>query len=206
MYPMAGSELDSAELPVVSLDERRLLVRHRRGDPEAFAELVARFRAPIYGYLVRCGVDAASRDDLFQETFARVHGAAATYQADRPLKPWLLTITANLVRTHFRRQRVQALVFPGQVAPEPPDHSPDAFDAVDAAETAQWLEEAICCLPLAQREVLILSCVEQLPHDEIAQVLDLPVGTVKTHLHRGRRALAEGLARRRASQVREVSR
>jgi len=79
-------------------DERRLLLLHRDGDPGAFVRLVAKYRRPVFSYLVRCGVPVADRDDLFQEVFLRVHAAAAQYQDHRPLHPWLFTVVANAVR------------------------------------------------------------------------------------------------------------
>ena len=92
-------------------DERELLLRHRDGDPSAFPRLVARYRAPVYSYLVRCGVRESDRDDVFQDIFIKVHRAAAQFQSERPLHPWLFTIVANTVRTHHRKQRVKELVF-----------------------------------------------------------------------------------------------
>ena len=78
----------SPELPAAEESfERQLLVRHRDGDPDAFEELVQRFRAPVFSYLVRCGVEPASRDDLFQEIFIKIHNASARYRAEQPLPP-----------------------------------------------------------------------------------------------------------------------
>jgi RNA polymerase sigma factor (sigma-70 family) len=195
-----SSDEQGSAAGVVALEERRLLPRHRRGDPRAFAELVARYRAPVYGYLVRCGVPPGVRDDLFQETFAKVHAAAATYQPDRPLKPWLFTIVANLVRTHYRTRRVDALVFGEPAATAPSTTHAD----LEAKETGAWLEAAIAALPLAQREVVVLACIEHLEMKEIAVALDLPVGTVKTHLRRARLGLGRALAARKVRIAREA--
>jgi RNA polymerase sigma-70 factor (ECF subfamily) len=180
--------------------ERRLLPRHRRGDPRAFGELVQRYRAPVYGYLVRCGVEPSARDDVFQEIFARVHAAAATYQPDRPLKPWLFTIVANTVRSHYRKQRVQRLVF----AETEGAAASTTHAQLEARETGAWLEDAISALSFAEREVIVLACIEQLQMKEIAVALDLPVSTVKTHLRRARLALGRSLAARKARIAREA--
>ena len=82
----------------VPLDETSLLPRHRQGDQYAFPELLECYRSPVYGYLVRCGIGASARDDLFQEIFAKIHRAAASYQSDRPLKPWLDQATVKRAR------------------------------------------------------------------------------------------------------------
>ena len=171
-----------------------LLLRHRRGDVEAFARLVALYRKPVYSYLIRCGVSQADRDDLFQDVFLKIHSASGRYEEGRPLHPWLFTIVANTVRTYHRKNRVRERVFGDPPAAEPAGDSPDGQRRVMARETAAWLERQIARLPLAQREVLLLTCVEKLPQREVAAMLGLPVNTVKTHLRRARLALARRFA------------
>ena len=185
-------------------DERELLLRHRDGDPSAFPRLVARYRAPVYSYLVRCGVRESDRDDVFQDIFIKVHRAAAQFQSERLLHPWLFTIVANTVRTHHRKQRVKELVFM-EPRREVQDPAPDGERVAVARQTATWLEEEIRRLPFMQREVLVLACIENLAHKEIAAALELPINTVKTHLRRARLALVRKLARRNASMQREFS-
>lgn len=185
---------------IVSLEERQLLIRHRNGDPDAFAALLARYRGPVYGYLVRFGVEPASRDDLFQEVFLKVHRAAGSYRADRPLHPWIFTIVANTVRSHYRRQRVRALVFPDEPRPEPPCERPDSREELEARETATRVARALRRLPPAQREALLLHCIEDLPQREVSRILGVPINTVKTHVRRGRAALARALARAQRGQ------
>ena len=201
------SMTDSAEKPFVVVDgdgvtpESELLPRHLSGDDAAFAELVQRYRAPVFSYLVRCGVAPDDRDDLFQEIFIRIHRAAASYDPARPLHPWLFTIVANTVRNHLRRQRVRALVGSAEEAGEPVAAHPAADRVAAGRQTMAWLERQIRKLPAARREVLILVCVEHLPLKQVAGVLGLPLGTVKTHLRRARLTLAEELARRNAPEV-----
>ena len=200
---MTEINVDRVEKPaeLVVLDERQLLPRHRRGDPEAFRELISAYRAPVYGYLVRCSVPLDVRDDIFQDIFFKVHVAATTYQPDRPLKPWIFTIVANTVRSFFRKRRVEALVYPEKV----PSHvNSDSLERTQARETAAWLVQVISRLPLVQREVVTLSCIERCSIKEVANILDLPLGTAKTHLHRARLALTRALARRETKMRREV--
>lgn len=188
------------------LDEGTLLVRHCSGDAAAFAEFITRYRRVVYSYLVRCGVENGVRDDLFQEIFAKVHAAAASYQPDRALRPWVLAIAANTVRSHYRKERVRDLV-PVEPLPAARDTvAPDSEQLIEARETAAWVEQVIAGLPFSQREVVVLCCVEQLPQADVAAALGMPVNTVKTHLRRARLALAQALARRRAALRREVSR
>lgn len=204
---------------VIAFEERHLLARHRRGDHAAFAELVDRYRAPVYGYLVRSGVAPADRDDQFQDIFLKVHRGAASFHPERPLHPWIFTIVANTVRNYLRGRRVRQRVFaepPARAgdpfrdqetaATEPIDPGADAERATGARETVDWLELRISALPAEQREVLLLSSIEELPLAEIARMLDIPLNTVKSRLRRARLALAKALAEhRRSPSGKEVS-
>lgn len=182
-------------------DVRAPLLRHREGDPEAFAALVADYRRPVYSYLIRCGVAEGDRDDLFQSIFLKIHRASAQYRAELPAHPWIFTIVANEVRSHMRRRRVRELVFGASPANEPADPAPDGERAVQARETVAWLEEEIRRIPLPEREVLILASLEGRPLEEVARVLGLPLNTVKTQLRRTRLMLSEKLARRQAAPL-----
>ncbi len=202
--PQAGTDGAGSALRR-KVDERRLLLRHREGDAEAFAELVAEYRAPIYSYLARCGVAPADRDDLFQEVFIKIHRAAGSYDPERPLHPWIFTVVSNTVRTHVRKRRVRRLVFggAGSETADPVDPAPDGERRTAAREAAALVQREIGRLRLVQREVVLLACVEKLPLKEIAAVLEIPVNTVKTHLRRARLTLAAALDREQGR--REVS-
>jgi len=180
-------------------EERQLLARHCAGDPDAFVELVACYRAPIYGYLVRRGVEPHVRDDLFQEIFLRIHRAAASYRVDAPLHPWVFTIVANTVRSHYRKLRVRRLVFAeaGQTRREPASAEPDGYEFVEARETAARIEAGLARLPETQREVVLLCFVEKFSPAEVSQILGVPAGTVRTRLARGRAGLASLIAKTR---------
>ena len=191
------------ERRVGSGESGELLRRHREGDREAFAALVADYRRPVYAYLVRCGIAEAERDDVFQTVFMKIHRSAEQYRAGEPAHPWIFTIVANEVRSHLRRRRVRGLLFGPPAAHDPPDPAPGSERAVEARETAEWLEAEIRRLPLAQREVLILAAVEGLPLLEVSRALGRPVNTVKTHLRRARLALSRKLAERHTARPAE---
>lgn len=178
---------------VVNLDERNWLPRHCRGDRAAFGELLRAYQAPVYGYLVRCGVPPASRDDVFQEIFVKIHLAAARYQPSRPLRPWLFTIVANSARNHLRDEGRHRATGPVHASAEPrTDHGPETLAEIQ--ETVTWLEQALPALPVAQREVLVLGSIGGLGLKDIATVLDMPLNTVKTLMRRARMGLAKSLA------------
>lgn len=182
---------------VVSLDTRSLLVRHVKGDSNAFGELIEKFRRRVYSYLVRCAIPEASRDDLFQEIFIKVHHAAPTYQPDRPLEPWLFTVVANTVRSYYRKQAVQSRLAEAAGRNSLTQQTTTTSEEIaEARETAQWLEQQISLLPQNQREVVALCCFNTLSQKEVSTILNFPVNTVKTHLHRARATLAKALAKR----------
>ena len=184
------------EIEVVPELAERLLVAHREGDGEAFTKLVQRYRRPVFGYLVHCGVPEHDRDDLFQEIFIKIHQRAHQYDAQRPLHPWLFTVVANTVRTYLRKQRLRSFFVWEPPSAEVRDPSPDSESVASAKETAAWLQRAIQALPMPQREVLVLATIENLPLNDIASILDMPVNTVKTHVRRARLRLVESYERR----------
>lgn len=188
----AAEATPSAGLNVLDLEERSWLARHCRGDQAAFPALMEAYRRPVYSYLVRGGVAEADRDDLFQSIFLKIHKGAAGYEPARPLAPWIFTIVANTLRNHFRDRPVDGanLETPLDLA----DPTPGPERVTEARQAVARLEVAIAALPLAQREVLLLTAVAELKQQEVADALGLPLGTVKTQLRRARLALAKTLA------------
>ncbi len=209
----APEQAKSRDAALVDLDERRWLARHCRGDQDAFPALLNAYRRPVYSYLVRNGVAAADRDDLFQTIFLKIHAAAPSYDAARPLAPWLFTIVANTVRNHLREGRLRERYLDDERAGGPAmplvanrqnqaaevvDPQPGPEQIAETRETVAWLEQALLKLAPAQREALLLTTIGGLRQQDVAQVLGQPVNTVKTHLRRARLALAAALAERDA--------
>jgi len=180
-----------ASAPVVDLEERGWLPRHCRGDEAAFPALMQAYRRPVYSYLLRCGVAAADRDDVFQSIFLKIHAGAATYDPARPLAPWIFTIVANSLRNHFRSNAAPAAELdPDDLA----DPQPGPEQIARAREDIARLEAALKSLPLAQREVLVMVAILGRPQREVAEALGLPLNTVKTQLRRARLALVKAMA------------
>ncbi|MGI9324834.1 MAG: RNA polymerase sigma factor [Pseudomonadales bacterium] len=181
-------------LQVVDMEELQWLPRHARGDADAFAELMAAYRAPVWNYLARCGVAVQLRDDLFQDIFLKIHQSANSYRAGLPLRPWIFTIAANTLRNHVRDRHRSRQIFAPDELPEQTDPQPRIEDSAALGETKAWLEQAMMRLPFSQREVLVLVAVESLPLKEVAAVVNVSENTVKTRLRRARLKLAEMLA------------
>jgi RNA polymerase sigma-70 factor (ECF subfamily) len=202
---IAEARPGTAQQGVVDLAERSWLPRHARGEAGAFDELLRTYRTLVLTLLVRYGIEAQHRDDLFQDIFLKVHQAAGSYRPSEPLRPWLVSIVLNTVR-NFRRDRGRrqhfmtrlqtgAVETPATVVPlDPAPHAPGLDEQLEQQTTLAFLERRIAGLPERQREVLVLSTVKGLRLQEIASLLRLPENTVKTHLRRARLALAEDLA------------
>jgi RNA polymerase sigma-70 factor (ECF subfamily) len=194
--PLERIEILMSQLP--EEDGRALLLRHREGDSEAFGYLVQKYRRQVYSYLLRCGVPASNRDDMFQEIFLKVHSNSLSYNAERKLEPWLFTIVANTTRSYFRsaiRQEPR-----NQELFDTPSNSSSAQETSEALETQRWLEQQIAQLPLEQREALVLCCFDDLKQTEAAEALDIPLNTLKTRLRRAKATLAAALEMRASAQ------
>jgi RNA polymerase sigma-70 factor (ECF subfamily) len=184
--------------PSAAPDEGRdLIERHLSGESDAFGRLLTRYRAPVYGFFKRSGAPPEVADDLFQETFLRVHLHAASYSGARPFRVWLFTIAHNLLRSHWRKVAVRRVMVgwwagpPGNERPrEVPDPSAGPEEQATTSSAMRWLEEALARLPERHRQALVLTQIEGLSQAEAAEVLRAPVATIKTWVHRGRAALA----------------
>jgi RNA polymerase sigma factor (sigma-70 family) len=157
-------------------------------EPEAFAVLFDRHASAVHRYLGRRVGELA--DDLLSETFLIGFRRRADYRAERvEVRPWLIGIATNLVHGHVRseQRRYRALA---RAAAEPADHGADpgeGTDRLDAQAMRGPLAAALAGLKGRDRDVLLLFAWGQLSYDEIAAVLDVPVGTVRSRLNRARR-------------------
>ncbi|MEM9067934.1 MAG: sigma-70 family RNA polymerase sigma factor [Myxococcota bacterium] len=205
--PPAGDSSPAVVIPLPKSDDpdRALLERHRGGDRDAFAKLMKKFSGSVYGYLTRAGVPAAERDDLFQDVFCKVHVGARRKMPDGPVFPWVLRIAVNAVRDHHRRTKVRSVVKLDGEADERQSPSLSADRALEAKETARFMELQVQKLPLPQREALLLASVAGLGTKGAASVLGEPLETIKTRLRRARRSLAEAMRRREQTMLREES-
>ena len=171
--------------------DAELAVRAGAGDERAFAMLVRRYERPVFALCCRYagptdGADAA------QETFIRAFTRMGQYDRARPLLPWLLTIARRLCIDQQRARRHEA----GDAAEEGPADRANApvEPHVSAREELALLARAFGGLPEGPREALALFHFHDLSYKEIAEQLEIPMGTVMTWIHRGRDALRQALA------------
>jgi len=172
--------------------DEELLAEHLAGEAGAFDLLVSRFAEDLYSFFVRLLGNTTAADDLVQETFLQVHLSAATFDPARSFKPWLYTIAANKARDFIRARRrrpMQSLdAVPGDednpspAAMLPADDSSEAAD-LDTREQAELVRAVVARMPEHLQLILVLGYYQKLPYAEIAEILDIPVGTVKSRLH-----------------------
>jgi RNA polymerase sigma-70 factor (ECF subfamily) len=174
--------------------DEQLLSDYRKGDRSAFAALVARYQRELYHFLVRFLGNRSSAEDVFQETFLQVHQSAEQFDLQRRFRPWLFTIAANkardLIRSQARRPTnpLQASINSSDdESGEFIDLMRSAVDLPDAplekAELQQLVQSTVQTMPEHLREILLLSYFHQFPYKQISDILDIPLGTVKSRLH-----------------------
>ena len=178
-----------------------LLRHYTEGDEHAFAALMRRYRRELFNFLARFTGDHALADDVFQETFLQLHLSAASFDPARRLKPWLFTIAANKARDAMRsRRRRQAAPLDAAIQGDQdestyaslmPADIPLPEEALSNFETRQSVQKIVDELPDNLRSVLLLSYFHELPYKDIADILSVPLGTVKSRLHAAVKQFAE---------------
>lgn len=175
----------------MSLDSE--LTRLRDGDVQAVGPLMERYQHRLYRYLLRLVWQQGTAEDLFQQTWVRVMERIGSYDPSRNFESWLFTVARNLAMDHLRRHQPESLDEPlpsGDSRAELiPGSGPGALEQLLAQERAGFLLQSMAELPPIFREVLTLRFEEEMKNEEIAVVLNVPLGTVKTRLHRAMKHL-----------------
>ncbi|MGN6811638.1 MAG: sigma-70 family RNA polymerase sigma factor [Thermomicrobiales bacterium] len=174
-------------------DERVLIARARDGDQDAFREVVERYQAAVYNLAYRMLGNADEAEDAAQEIFVRVYRQLARYDPERKFSTWILAIATNYCIDQLRRRRMQLVPLESIIPWARARESGPEGDAIDR-EARDELQELIRQLPEKYRAPLVLRYWQDLSCAEIAEVLQVPEGTVKTQIHRARKALGKLLA------------
>ncbi len=184
--------------------DKSLIDAHRQGDKMAFEELVRRYGDSVLGYLTRMSGNREQAEDLFQETFKRVHEKADTFRGTG-FKSWLFTIATRVAIDGLRKRRRLSVVSLNQKldcandgdeqsgAAAVADNSYEPSQEAIKSEQIQQVRQAIELLPARQRATLVLAYYQQLSYPEVAEVLGCSIGTVKTQMYRALRTLAQRL-------------
>jgi RNA polymerase sigma-70 factor (ECF subfamily) len=184
------------------MNDVELLKRYVAGDEGAFQELISQYKDSLYAFLRRFLNDRDLVDDVFQETFMQLYVSRDTFDQSKPLRPWLFTIAANKAKDALRRsQRVDATNLGSMFDSE--EYSIDdvlntldhddrlPYDDLIREETAAAVKRVVVRMPVRLREILILAYFHKFPYAEIAGILGIPVGTVKSRLHTAVNRFAE---------------
>ena len=175
-------------------DEELLLVYRTTGDSEVFSELVHRYERELYSYLRRYLGDAEMAEDAFQGAFLQVHLKCQQYEPGRAFRPWLYTIATNQAIDAQRRSRRHRMVSLDRTGPRDGEDvgklldlltskEPTPSSQLRTAERSSWLHTTVDQLPQALRDVIQLVYFQEMKYREAAEVLDIPVGTVKSRMH-----------------------
>jgi RNA polymerase sigma-70 factor (ECF subfamily) len=182
-------------------DDASLVRRCLRDDPDAFRYLVERYQGEVYGLTLRILGRPEDAEDLTQETFLRAFRALGRYDPTRPFGAWLHTIASRLCIDHHRRNRAKLVSLSqteeGTSGEERTIELTDPADRPDEeaekSELARRLDALVQQLPPDSRTAILLRHQQDLPYEEIARVLGVPIGTVKARIHRARIMLKQKL-------------
>jgi RNA polymerase sigma-70 factor (ECF subfamily) len=186
-------ECQSAVQSVSKQSDEALLEAHLAGDDEAFPTLVGRYARELVPYLARVTGSRTTADDIFQEAFLQVHQSAHTFDLSRRFKPWLYTIAVNKARDWHRRQsrrRAVSLSTPigssgdgGGLIDLLEGESVPVTEGLEQTELAAHVRGAVDAMPHHLREIILLSYFQKMSYSQIADTLQIPLGTVKSRLH-----------------------
>ncbi len=170
----------------------------KRGHDPAFRELVRRYERPVFSLLYRMVRDRTLAEDLAQETFIKVLNAIGTYNPQYKFSSWIFKIANNAAIDHLRRREIDTLSLDGSPHARTPDEmsatalqlgdrGESPLQEAESRELGGAIERAIAQLRPEYRACILLRHVEGHSYEEIADILDLPLGTVKTYIHRARK-------------------
>jgi len=183
MKPVLGKHTDA-----------ELLAKYAAGEEAAFREIVSRYKNGLYVFLKHFLNQQDLIDDVFQETFLQLFTSRDSFDTTRPLRPWLFTIAANKAKDALRKQQRTAATPIGTIA-EPEEMSfNDVLNALtsdttrpseelERGETASQVRQVIANMPENLREILVLAYFNRFSYKQMAQILSIPIGTVKSRLH-----------------------
>lgn len=189
---------------LASATDQEVVVLAREGRDAAYRELVRRYERPVFSLVYRMVRDRELAEDLAQETFVKALNAIESYRPEFKFSSWIFKIANNAAIDHLRRRELNTLSLDGSPNAETPDaveatalqvsdRSETPLEELEARELGGAIELAIGQLRPEYRACILLRHVEGRPYEEIAEMLSLPLGTVKTYIHRARNELRQSL-------------
>ncbi|HMV31959.1 MAG TPA: sigma-70 family RNA polymerase sigma factor [Gemmatimonadales bacterium] len=189
----------------MSLSDQEIVALAKEGREAAYRELIRRYERPVFSLILRMVRDRQLAEDLAQETFIKALNAIGSYRPEFKFSSWIFKIANNAAIDQLRRREVDTLSIDGApnatsaddieaTALQVGDKGETPLAELEARELGTHIERAIAQLRPEYRSCIMLRHVEGLAYEEIAQLLDLPLGTVKTYIHRARHELRDMLA------------
>ncbi len=190
---------------LAAVSDQEVVLAARQGEEAAYRELLRRYERPIFSLIFRMVRDRELAEDLSQETFVKALNALDSYRPEFKFSSWIFKIANNAAIDQLRRRELDTLSLDGSPNADTPEaieatalqigaDQESALEEVEARELGTAIEQAIAKLRPEYRSCIMLRHVEGLAYEEIAQTLDLPLGTVKTYIHRARHELRRYLA------------
>ena len=187
------------------LTDQAVVERARKGHESAFRELIRRYERPVFSLIYRLVRDRERAEDLAQDTFIKVLNALDRYDPSFKFSSWIFKIAHNTALDDLRRKHPETLSIHGSphastadeleatiLTPVSGDETPEDFTS--SREIGTHIEAAIGRLRVEYRTAILLCHVEGRPYEEVAQIMDVPLGTVKTYIHRARNELKKQLS------------
>ena len=176
------------------LSDAELLARYGRGDEAAFREIVSRYKNGLYAFLRQFLNRQELVEDVFQETFLQLFTSRESFDPSRPLRPWLFTIAANKAKDALRKSQRIAAIPIGTLSDSEEMSFDDVlnslssdstmpYEELEQGETSARVAQIIANMPANLREILILAYFNKFSYKQMANILSIPIGTVKSRLH-----------------------
>lgn len=193
----SGSGTQTVRSNNIATDEE-LIARFQQGDEYAFDQIVRRYKDPLLNFIYRFVGDSIEAEDIVQDTFYRVYKNKHYYKEVAKFSTWIYTIASNLSKTELRRRRRRKFFSIHNDSStekdyELPDDSKNPEAKVNSRVTEKIIQKAISKLPPKFRQVILLRDVQEFSYEEIASILKVPLGTVKSRVNRARLRLQDDL-------------
>lgn len=180
-----------------AVTDEDLIEGFQEGDTQCFTEIVHRYKDPLFNFVARMLKDRSFAEDIVQETFVRVYRNRHRYQRIARFSTWIYTIAINLTKTELKRQSLRRYfslsAYEDGKQIELPDHKVNLEKGAEDRITNENIQAAIAKLPKNFREAVALRDIQELSYDEISKALNIPLGTVKSRVNRGRTRLQKML-------------
>ena len=191
---------DTPPVDLAGVSDQDVVLRARGGRESAFRELIRRYERPVFSLIFRMVRDRELAEDLAQETFIKALNALHSYRPEFKFSSWIFKIANNTAIDHLRRRELDTLSLEGSPNAETADaveatalqigdRTESPLEELEARELGSQIEQAIGRLRPEYRSCILLRHVEGRAYEEIAEILSLPLGTVKTYIHRARNEL-----------------